>query len=279
MTSSFAHPRIESEPLPDGRLLLRSTERLAEHPVSVVHEFRRHSEEHPGRMLVAERDAAGAWVQSSWGEVRALVDRVAQGILDRGVADRPVMVLSGNTRLHLVITLAAMTVGAPVVPVSVAYSLQSKDHAKLQAMADLADPGLVVAEDAAFTQAVDAVGQGRPVLSRDGDLPESVSLSDFGADPSAEVDRRCAALRREDIAKILFTSGSTGTPKGVLNPHGMLMANQQQMRQVWPFLTNEPPVLLDWLPWSHTFGGNHDLNMVLVNGGTCGSTTAVRHPE
>jgi feruloyl-CoA synthase len=27
-------------------------------------------------------------------------------------------------------------------------------------------------------------------------------------------------------------------------------------------------VLLDWLPWSHTFGGSHDLTMVLVNGGT-----------
>jgi feruloyl-CoA synthase len=135
-------------------------------------------------------------------------------------------------------------------------------------MVELTDPGLVVAEDASFARAVAAVADGRLVLSRDGDVAGSVSVADFGADPTAEVDRRCTALRREDVAKILFTSGSTGTPKGVLNPHGMLMANQQQMRQVWPFLADEPPVLLDWLPWSHTFGGNHNVNMVLVNGGT-----------
>jgi feruloyl-CoA synthase len=194
------------------------------------------------------------------------VDRLAQGLLDRGLADRPVMVLSGNSRLHLVVTLAAMTVGAPAVPTSVAYSLQSTDHAKLRAMAELVDPGLVVAESAAFAGAVAAVGGGRTVLSPE--LDGAVRPDDLAAEPTDEVDRRCAALRRDDVAKILFTSGSTGTPKGVLNTHGMLSANQQQMRQVWPFLAEEPPVLLDWLPWSHTFGGNHDTNLVLTNGGT-----------
>ncbi|SFO73292.1 feruloyl-CoA synthase [Geodermatophilus dictyosporus] len=267
-SATFAAPRIESERLPDGRLLLRSAEPLAGHPASVVHEFRRHAEEHPGRLLVAERGADGEWAQLTWGEARAQADRIAQGLLDRGLAGRPVLVLSGNSRLHLVVALAAMTVGAPVVPTSVAYSLQSADHGKLRAMADLVEPGLVVAEDATFAAAVTAVAGDRPVLSRDGDLPGSVMPAEFGADPTAEVDRRCAGLRREDVAKILFTSGSTGSPKGVLNTHGMLMANQQQLRQVWPFLAVEPPVLLDWLPWSHTFGGNHDLGMVLANGGT-----------
>jgi feruloyl-CoA synthase len=233
MTATFVAPRIASERLPDGRMLLRSTESLAEHPVSVVHEFRRHSEEHPDRVLVAERDAAGGWAQLTWGEARSAADRIAQGLLDRGLADRPLMVLSGNSRMHLVIVLAAMTVGAPVVSASVAYSLQSKDHAKLRSMAELADPGLLFAEDASYTRAVEAIGHGRSVLSRDGDLPGSESLADFGRDVSTEVDRRCASLRREDVAKILFTSGSTGTPKGVINSHGMLMANQQQMRQVW----------------------------------------------
>src|SRR3954452_698807 len=260
----FAVPRIAAEQRPDGRLVIRSPEPLGEHPASVVHSFRAHAEAHPDRLLVAERGPDGEWASSTWGEVRAQADRVAQGLLDRGLTGRPVLILSGNSRLHLVVTLAAMTVGVPVAPVSVAYSLQSTDHAKLRALADLTRPALVVAEDATFARAVAAVGPGRTVLSRDGVLtPET-----FGADPTGEVDRRCAALDPTDRAKILFTSGSTAHPKGVVNTHGMLAANQQQMRQVWPFLDDEPPVLLDWLPWSHTFGGNHNLNMVLTHGGS-----------
>src|SRR4051794_26761327 len=260
----FAVPRIAAEQRPDGRLVIRSTEPLGEHPVSVVHSFRAHADVHPDRLLVAERGPDGEWASSSWGEVRAQVDRVAQGLLDRGLTGRPVMILSGNSRLHLVATLAALTVGVPVVPVSVAYSLQSTDHATLRAMVDLVDPAVVVAEDATYARAVAAIGERREVLSRDGVLtPET-----FGAEPTGEVDRRCVALERTDVAKILFTSGSTAQPKGVVNTHGMLAANQQQMRQVWPFLQDEPPVLLDWLPWSHTFGGNHNLNMVLTHGGS-----------
>src|SRR3954451_10722532 len=187
VSSPFAPPRIEAEPCGDGRLHLRSTEPLADHPVSVVHSFRAHAEAHPDRVLVAERGPDGEWARSTWGDVRVQADRLAQGLLDRGLADRPVLVLSGNSRLHLVVTLAAMTVGAPVVPASVAYSLQSADHAKLRAMADLVDPGLVVAEDAAFARAVDAVAGGRPVLSRE--LPGALRPAEFGAAPTADVDR------------------------------------------------------------------------------------------
>jgi feruloyl-CoA synthase len=160
MAETFAPPRIEAEPRPDGRLLIRSVEPLAEHPVSVVHSFRAGSAAHPDRLLVAERRGED-WARLTWGEAREQVDALAQGLLDRGLADRPVMVLSGNSRLHLVVSLAAMTVGAPVVPTSVAYSLQSADHAKLRAMADLVDPGLVVAEDASFAAAVAAVWRRR----------------------------------------------------------------------------------------------------------------------
>ncbi len=185
-----------------------------------------------------------------------------------GLADRPVMILSGNSRLHLTVTLAAMTVGAPVVPISVAYSLQSADHAKLRAMVDLVDPGLVVAEDAAFAargrRRWRAGARSSPAATSSG----SLTPEEFGADRptrSTGAAPRCAATTSRRSSS---PPARPGTPKGVVNTHGMLAANQQQMRQVWPFLADEPPVLLDWLPWSHTFGGNHDLNMVLTNGGT-----------
>jgi feruloyl-CoA synthase len=267
MAETFAVPRIEAEERADGRMIIRSAEPLADHPISVVHSFRAGSEAHPDRLLLAER-AGDDWARLTWGEARTQADALAQGLLDRGLADRPVMVLSGPSRFHLLVALAAMTVGAPVVPTSVAYSLQSADHEKLRAMADLVDPGLVVAEDASFAGAVAAVADGRTVLSPHAGLSPAVRPDELRATPTGEVDRRCAALRRDDVAKILFTSGSTGAPKGVINTHGMLATNQQQMRQAWPFLAEEPPVLLDWLPWSHTFGGNHDTNMVLFNGGT-----------
>jgi feruloyl-CoA synthase len=141
MTGTFAVPRIESERRPDGSLILRSAEPPAEHPVSVVHSFRPGSEAHPDRLLIAERGPDGEWARLTWGEAREQADRLAQGLLDRNLANRPVMLLSGNSRLHLVVALAAMTVGAPVVPTSVAYSLQSADHAKLRAMVELVDPG------------------------------------------------------------------------------------------------------------------------------------------
>jgi len=170
---------------------------------------------------------------------------------------------------HLLLTLGAMTAGVPVAPVSVAYSLQSHDHARIRAIAGLIRPGAVFADDAErFAAALDAISA-VPAFVRAGSRPGAERLADLMATmPGPAVAAAAAAVHRDAVAKILFTSGSTGVPKGVLNTHRMLAANQQMIRQAWPFLRTERPVIVDWLPWSHTFGGNHNVNMVLTAGGT-----------
>jgi feruloyl-CoA synthase len=85
--------------------------------------------------------------------------------------------------------------------------------------------------------------------------------------PGTAVEKAVAATGPAAIAKFLFTSGSTGLPKGVINTHGMLTANQQQLAQIWPFVGEAPLTLLDWLPWNHTFGANHNFNLVLRHAG------------
>jgi feruloyl-CoA synthase len=169
------------------------------------------------------------------------------------------LVLSGNSIEHLIVTLGAMTAGVPVIPTSVAYSLLSTDHQRIREIAALVQPGAVFADDRPkFQAALQALGH----------IP-AFDLVDSVATPVGPgVDAAYRALTPDSVAKVLFTSGSTGTPKGVLTTHRMLCSNQQSMTQVWPFLVAERPVLVDWLPWSHTFGGSHNVNMVLTHGGT-----------
>ena len=266
----FAAPAIDAERRDDGSWLLRSAVPLAGHEPSVLGSLRRWASADPDYPLVAERDRQGGWRSRSYGEVAAAAESVGQALLGLGLAPaRPLLVLSGNSVDHLVVSLAAMTAGIPVVPVSTAYSLLSADHARIREIAALIRPGAVFAEDsAAFSAALDALGDVSVIASR-GDRSGSVRLEDLeNVGPGPEVAAAFSAIRAGSVAKILFTSGSTGTPKGVLNTHGMLAANQQMIGQVWPFLADERPVVVDWLPWSHTFGGNHNVNMVLVAGGT-----------
>jgi feruloyl-CoA synthase len=268
----FAPPSIVADRADggDGSLLLRSADPLGDYPVTVVHSVRGWAAADPGHPLVAERGTAGAWRTCTYGEAVAAADAIGQGLLDLGLGPaRPLLVLSGNGVDHLLMTLAAMTAGVPVAPVSVAYSLQSRDHARIRAIAGLIRPGAVFADDAErYAAALDAIGH-VPAIVRAGDRPGAVRIEHLMATvPGPAVAAAFHAADPDSVAKILFTSGSTGTPKGVLNTHRMLSANQQMIRQVWPFLAAERPVIVDWLPWSHTFGGNHNVNMMLTSGGT-----------
>jgi feruloyl-CoA synthase len=274
--SLFAPPRVTAgRPgggAPGGDLVLGSAEPLGDHPVTVMHSVREHARTAPGHLLVAERQegAPSGWRGYSYGEAVAAADAIGQALLDRGLGPgRPLLILSGNGVDHLLITLGAMTAGVPVAPASVAYSLQSRDHARLREITALIRPGAVFAEDAGrFGPALDALGP-VPVIASAGDRPGAEPLGALLATgPGAGVEAAFAALGPDSVAKILFTSGSTGTPKGVLNTHRMLAANQQMIRQAWPFLARERPVIVDWLPWSHTFGGNHNVNMMLTAGGS-----------
>ena len=274
LASLFAAPHVvaagDGQPGAGGGMVLRSAEPLGEYPPTVVHSLRAWATSDPGHPLVAERAAGGGWRTCSYGAAVAAADAIGQALLERGLGPgRPLLVLSGNGVDHLLVTLGAMTAGVPVAPVSVAYSLQSRDHARIRAIAGLIGPGAVFAEDGErFGPALDALPGVAPIVSSGG-APGAQRLGDLLATaPGAAVRAAFGSLGGDVVAKILFTSGSTGTPKGVLNTHRMLAANQQMIRQVWPFLAAERPVIVDWLPWSHTFGGNHNVNMMLTAGGT-----------
>ncbi len=275
MTSSvptFAAPDIAIARRPDGTILLSSRVPPATWEESVPAVLRARAQAHPDRTLAAQRDELDRWVPLSYGEARARAEALAQSFLDLGLGpERPVLVLSGNSVEHLLVTLGAYTAGVPVVPISVAYSLMSADHARIRAIAELVTPGLVFVDDAGpFAAALDALaGQVGLTLVARGDRAGALRLDDLLETPAgAAVEGTAASVGPDTVAKLLFTSGSTATPKGVVNTHRMLCSNQAVLAQIWPFLATEPPVLVDWLPWSHTFGANHNLNLALFNGGT-----------
>ena len=198
---------------------------------------------------------------------------MAQGLLDLGLpAGRPVAVLSDNSVDHALMALACMHVGRPVCSVSSAYTRLTKDHARIHAILDTLGPALVYASDPKVYGPVVASWSGRvpAVFSVDAPAhPGAIAFDSLAAGvETPAVMQAFAAIRPGHHAKYLLTSGSTGHPKVVINTHRMLTANQQQIAQVWPFVTRHPLRLLDWLPWSHTFGGNHNFNMVLAHGGS-----------
>ncbi len=268
---NFAEPTVLRENRADGSTVLRAAQPLRAYDPNLARLFRRAVETQPDRLLMAERDSAGAWAGVTYAQARRKADAVAQVLIDRGLtAERPVMALSGNAVEHGLLTLACYTAGIPIAPISVAYSLQSQDHAKLKYINELLTPGLVYVSDTApFAKALAHITA--PILAgkNGANLPNVTLFADLEKTvPGPAVEQAVAAIQPDTIAKFLFTSGSTSLPKGVINTHGMLTANQQQSVQTWPFIEDAPMVLIDWLPWNHTFGSNYNFNLILQQAGT-----------
>ncbi len=259
---------------PDGGYLLSSPLPLAPYEKNLGVMLRRWASEVPERVFLGERDAEGRWRLLTYGEAGRLADSIAQALINRRLGpQRPVMVLSGNSIDHALLMLGGFLAGVPMAPVSVAYSLLSQDHAKLKYIFEEVRPALVFAEQGeTFERALGALDLcGVEVVTAGGDIPgiAATPFADLLATAATkDVEEAFSRVVSNSCAKILFSSGSTGLPKGIINTHGMLCANQQMLAQVWPFTGKTPPVLVDWLPWNHTFGGNHNFNHILKRGGT-----------
>ncbi|AKU12625.1 feruloyl-CoA synthase [Azoarcus sp. CIB] len=277
----FARPVVNVEERPDGSRILRSGIPLPQTYARCVGEWLEHwARVAPERVFLAERNAAGEWDRVSYGEARRRVVAIATWLLGQNLsAERPVVILSDNSIEHALLMYAAMHVGVPSCAISTGNSLMSKDFVKLKGNIELMRPGVVYADDVArFAAAIDAIAplhDGVVVAGRrSGQAAGCIAFADIEASGGEASGDEAAVMRAFDritpdtTAKFLFTSGSVGTPKAVINTQRMLCASQLAKELVWPFLKDEPPVLVDWLPWSHTFGSNHNLNMVLRCGGS-----------
>src|SRR4051794_4484191 len=272
----FATPAIVAERRADGSILLKSTTPLLPAARCVGDWLEQWAQAAPDRIFLGERAGADApWTTITYRDALRRVRSIGAWLMAQPMsAARPLVVLSDNGIEHALLGLAAMHVGVPLASISPAYSLMSKDFDKLKSMITLLEPGAIyVSATRPFAAALAAIKalHSAQIISGNADDADALAFRTIAATPeSADVAKAFAAVTPATIAKLLFTSGSTGTPKAVINTQRMLTSSQQAKAQTWTFLeqAREDLVILDWLPWSHTFGANHNFNLVLRNGGS-----------
>lgn len=274
MTEFLPH-KVVKETRSDGSILLRSAYELAEPAQNTGVWLHRWAEEAPERIAVRERDAEGdGWREITYAELFKQTRNVAQSLLSRGLtSDDCIVVMSGNGADHLILSLAAQYIGVPIVPLAEQYSLIPEAHGRLIFVLDKVNPKMAFVDDAARygkAIALQELDKVEVVASRNTDGARKVTpfQSLLDGDDSQDVDAAHANVGPDTVAKILFTSGSTSDPKGVLTTQRMMCANQEMIAAALPFLSAKPPEVTDWLPWNHVFGGSHNVNMMLRNGGT-----------
>ncbi|KRQ14764.1 AMP-binding protein [Bradyrhizobium manausense] len=266
---------IDVERRADGTVVLKSRIPLQAYEKHLPASLAKWAREAPERIWLAQRGGPKRdWRKVSYGEAKRTVDALTQALLNLELDGRPVAILSGNSIEHALMTQAAMQARVPAAPVSPAYSLMSHDHVKLKYLFDLIKPPVVMVQDGPTFEkalkAIDLTGVTVVHVVRPCEGVKSVSFAELAATPvTSDVELSIAGITPDTIGKLLFTSGSTGMPKAVINTQRMMCANAAMMMQVRPRTPGGPlPVVLDWMPWNHTMGGNAAFHPVLIDGGT-----------
>lgn len=244
---------------------------ISDRTVDWLHQW---ATETPDQIFLTERHADGDWREVSYSEALPLVRAIASSLIERGLTqDTPIVILSGNSVDHALLSYGAQYAGVPTSPLAEQYSLIEGAHPRLVYVLDKIKPAMAFVEDTAtFAAALKLPEFSEVEIVAANTVGAPCDVTDFAdlttGEDTAAVDARLATVGPDTVAKILFTSGSSSDPKGVLTTQRMMCANQAQIASVLPFIKERPPRICDWLPWNHVFGGSHNLNMMLANGGT-----------
>ena len=283
----WAAPRVNVQRCDDGSLLV-DCDRVPQRSYhNVIEMLQRTVAKYPKRRFMAEKRAHSLgeqacqtesdtdWTFVTYEAIDKQTDALAQWFLDNTQPQANVMILSHNTLEHAAVNLAGMKARCPIAPISPNYSLLSKDFNKLKAIFAKLEPQVIFVQNIThYGRALKALSlEHCVVLYAEGEVPEGIYAVSFADAANTAVTSQVAdaiqAIQGDDIAKILFTSGSTGEPKGVVNTHTNLCSTQASLLTVIDVdEENNPPILLDWMPWHHTYGGNQNVHRVIKSGGT-----------